>query len=96
MREAAAIRDRLAQALETAPVVELDCGAVTEADAVGLQLLCSAARSAAEAGGSLALLEVSAPLREALELTGLTHALQGIMPGTTAAGPPGQPEGADG
>ena len=43
-------RMALLQALEESKQVELDTGAVSEVDVAGLQLLCSAHRSAVERG----------------------------------------------
>lgn len=80
---AAAVRQRLLQALDAAAEVEVNLGKVAEADSAGLQLLIAARKEAAARGKRLRFAEPSAAVRDLLALCGL-EALLGTEDGGAA------------
>jgi anti-sigma B factor antagonist len=73
---AAAERQRLAEALQQQPQgLVLDLSGVTEFDSAGVQLLLATRRSLAARGQTLALLDASPVVRDALAVFGLQHTL---------------------
>jgi anti-anti-sigma regulatory factor len=65
------VRSLLMEAFEKADHISLDLGAVAEADAAGLQLLCAAHRSAVGKGKVLECPERSPQLAQAIDAAGL-------------------------
>lgn len=82
--EAAAQKVELLAALDSAPALELDLGAVDEADTAGLQLLLLLRREAAAGGKPVRVVSVSPALAEVLDRYGLDSAFADL-PATTAA-----------
>jgi anti-anti-sigma factor len=79
---AASVRERCLAAFSEAGEVELDLGEVAEMDAAGLQLLCSAARSARERGVLLTIAALSEVARSAIRRSGLTSEFEALIPVT--------------
>lgn len=72
--EAAAQKGELLAALARAPALELDLGAVDEADTAGLQLLLLLRREAAAGGKPVRVVALSPTLLEVLDRYGLGSA----------------------
>lgn len=68
---AAALKDRLLDAVKTTADLELDLSQVSEFDSAGLQVLYLAKREAAQAGHNLRIVAHSTSVRELLDLYNL-------------------------
>jgi len=65
------LRDSLLEYLRQASTPELDLAAVENCDAVGVQLLCAARRTAEADGKQLAMTNISEPVRALCTALGL-------------------------
>ncbi len=69
--EAASLREELAACLDQYQGLTIDLNEVSDCDTAGLQLLCSARRTAENAGKAFALTGTPEPVHEALSRVGL-------------------------
>jgi anti-anti-sigma factor len=69
------IREKLVASLEDADLLELDLTDVKECDTAGLQIICSAKKSAGCKLKKLVISGISKPVEEAMYKSGITHEL---------------------
>jgi len=73
--EAVALREKLNVSLEPADILEIDIGDVGECDTSGLQILCSAKKTADLNNKKVHIPMMSGPVQDAMIRTGITRGM---------------------
>ncbi len=71
--EACALRERVISSLRDAGTLELDLTDIRECDTSGLQILCSAKKTADKKGGRIVITGIPRVVEDAMMKTGITH-----------------------
>lgn len=73
--EAVAIREKITEALKGGGILEINISDVVECDTSGLQLLCSAKKTADRENKKICLSIAPGAVQDAMTITGITHGM---------------------
>jgi anti-sigma B factor antagonist len=80
--EASTLKEKLAGILTDADILEIDISEVMECDTSGLQILCSAKRTADRESKKIGLSLIPKTVQDAMIRTGITHEMIAHIGGT--------------